>query len=389
MEAAFAEFCRVLKPGGYITVEFHNSQNSVWKAIQESLWKAGFLILDVRTLDKKKGTTKQLSYSSTVKQDLIITAYKPSLDLDKRLALRTGDEESAWSFVREQLRRLPVAPRRNGSLELVAERQADVLFDRMVASFVLRSASVPISKADFLTGLQQRFPMRDGMLFLHEQTVEYDKARSSVSEVRQLALFPVDEVSSIQWLRVRLQARPQRYQDLAPVFMKESRSWSKHENAIELADVLEQNFLCFRGSGPIPPQIVSHLRKSSALRSRIDNAEREESASVGGGLVTDDRILAEAAKDLWYVPDPNRQADIAQKRQKQLLREFRSYAESNDRRIKKFRAEAVRAGFEAAYQIRDYETIVKVGRRLPETVLQEDEKLLMYYDVASTRAGEE
>ena len=37
---------------------------------------------------------------------------------------------------------------------------------------------------------------------------------------------------------------------------------------------------------------------------------------------------------------------------------------------------------------KDYATIVGVARKLPETVLQEDEKLLMYYDVASMRVGE-
>ena len=32
--------------------------------------------------------------------------------------------------------------------------------------------------------------------------------------------------------------------------------------------------------------------------------------------------------------------------------------------------------------------IVDLAEKLPETVLQEDEKLLMYYDVASMRLGD-
>ena len=52
-----------------------------------------------------------------------------------------------------------------------------------------------------------------------------------------------------------------------------------------------------------------------------------------------------------------------------------------------FRTEAVRAGFKAAYDARDYDLIVRVANKLPESVLQEDEQLLMYYDVASTRLG--
>ncbi len=38
-----------------MTVEFHNSQNSVWNAIQEALLPAGFMVADVRTFDKQQG----------------------------------------------------------------------------------------------------------------------------------------------------------------------------------------------------------------------------------------------------------------------------------------------------------------------------------------------
>jgi hypothetical protein len=54
-----------------------------------------------------------------------------------------------------------------------------------------------------------------------------------------------------------------------------------------------------------------------------------------------------------------------------------------------FRTEAVRVGFKASYEAQDYKAIVSVAAKLPENVLQEDEKLLMYYDVASMRLGEE
>jgi hypothetical protein len=39
----------VLKPGRWMTVEFHNSQNAVWNAIHEALLRAGFMIADGRT----------------------------------------------------------------------------------------------------------------------------------------------------------------------------------------------------------------------------------------------------------------------------------------------------------------------------------------------------
>jgi hypothetical protein len=51
--------------------------------------------------------------------------------------------------------------------------------------------------------------------------------------------------------------------------------------------------------------------------------------------------------------------------------------------------EAMRAGFKHYFQERDYKTIIQVARKIPETILQEDPKLLMFYDNAVTRAGEE
>lgn len=60
MEECFRKYYSVLKPGHWMTVEFHNSQNAVWNAIQESMQRVGFVVADVRTLDKKIGSFKQV-----------------------------------------------------------------------------------------------------------------------------------------------------------------------------------------------------------------------------------------------------------------------------------------------------------------------------------------
>src|SRR5690606_19733359 len=86
----------------------------------------------------------------------------------------------------------------------------------------------------------------------------------------------------------------------------------------------------------------------------------------------------------WYVPDPNKAEDLEKLRLRSLLREFETYKEGR-KQLKQFRTEAVRAGFAHAWQERDYQTIVAVAERLPESVLQEDPDLLMYYDNASLR----
>lgn len=373
MRDCFREYYRVLKPGRWITVEFHNSRNSIWNAIQSALGDAGFVIADVRTLDKQKGTTKQLSYTGgAVKQDLVITAYKPNGGLEDRFRLEAGTENGVWDFVRTHLKQLPSPQSYNGSVETIAERQNYLLFDRMVAFHVQRGVTVPLSASEFYAGLEQRFSERDGMYFLPEQVAEYDRKRMTAKEVLQLTLFVTDEASAIQWLKQQLTKKPQTFQDLHPQFMRQIGGWSKHELSLELRDLLEQNFLVYDGAGEVPSQIHGYLSSNyKDLRN----------------LAKDDPHLREEAADRWYVPDPNKAGDLEKLRERSLLREFAEYRESKARKLKVFRLEAVRAGFKKAWGDRDYETILAVAEKIPDAVLQEDPKLLMWYDQALTRSG--
>ena len=372
MGKSFVEFYRILKAGRWMTVEFHNSQNSVWTSIQEALTKAGFVVADVRTLDKKKGTTKQLSYGSAVKQDLVITAYKPNGGLEDRFKLEASTEDGVWDFVRTHLKQLPVFVSKDGQAEIVAERLNYLLFDRMVAFHVQRGVTVPLSAAEFYAGLEQRFPPRDGMYFLPDQAAEYDKKRMTVKEILQLQLFVTDEASSIQWLKQQLTKKPQTFQDIHPHFLKEIGGWQKHEKALELSELLEQNFLRYDTKGEVPSQIHSYLSSNfKDLRN----------------LSKDAPILRAKANDRWYVPDPNKAGDLEKLRERSLMREFEEYRESKQKRLKVFRLEAVRVGFKKAWQERDYATIIAVARKIPDKILQEDPKLLMWYDQAVTRTG--
>ena len=75
-------------------------------------------------------------------------------------------------------------------------------------------------------------------------------------------------------------------------------------------------------------------------------------------------------------------------REKALFKEFDTYKESK-KKLKIFRLEAVRAGFKKAWQDRDYQIIIAVAEKIPNNVLEEDPKLLMWYDQAVTRVGGE
>ena len=104
-------------------------------------------------------------------------------------------------------------------------------------------------------------------------------------------------------------------------------------------------------------------------------------------LPKDDPALRAKRKERWHDPDPRKAGNLEKVRERALLREFEE-SRATSRRLKRFRSEAVRAGFRRAWQERNYGTVVAVGRGIPDNVLQNDPKLLMSYDQAVTRAGE-
>ena len=340
MTECFKAYFAALKPNRWMTVEFHNSKNAVWNSIQESLQRAGFIVADVRTLDKQQGSFKQVNSTSAVKQDLIISAYKPTEKFAKDFRLKAGTEATAWSFVRQHLSNLPITVKKGGQLEVLAERQSFLLWDRMVAYHIMRGIAIPMDATDFYRGLDEKFLKRDGMYFLPSQVNKYDKVRATCDvENIQFSLFVYDEKSAIGWLYQELDEKsgdgPQTYAELMPKFIQELKAVDKREKMPELSVILEENFL------------------------------KDDSGK-------------------WYIPDYTKSGDIAKLREKNLLKEFQEY-QATKGKLKVFRSEAIRAGFAKLWKEKDYAAIVAVAERLPEQTIQEDPNLLMYYDISLSR----
>ena len=340
MQKAFEEFFRILKPNRWMTVEFHNSQNSVWNAIQEALNRAGFIVADVRTIDKQQASFNQVKGSTqAIKQDLVISVYKPQDSFRNQFMLSAGSEETAWEFVRQHLEKIPVVVLKKDKIELVAERQAYLLFDRMVAYHIMNGIPVPLDATEFYRGLDEKFLQRDTMYFLPDQVNEYDTARI-VNDVEpiQFSLFVTNEKTAISWLYQQLSEEfggAQTYAEIQPKFMQEVKSVDRYEAMPELAVLLEENFL-------------------------------------------------QDEKGRWYIPDVTKEGDVAKLREKKLWKEFEGYLNSKGK-LKLFRSEAIRVGFSRLWKDKNYQAIVDIANRLPEQTIQEDPNLLMYYDISLSR----
>ncbi|HOR47688.1 MAG TPA: DNA methyltransferase, partial [Caldisericia bacterium] len=118
MAKCFNEAYRTLKPGRWMTVEFSNTKASVWNSIQTALTEAGFIVANVSALDKKQGSFNAVSNPTSVKQDLVISAYKPNGGFEERFKQEAQTEEGVWDFIRTHLKYLPVTKKLG--LDLVA-----------------------------------------------------------------------------------------------------------------------------------------------------------------------------------------------------------------------------------------------------------------------------
>lgn len=342
MQKCFAEYYRVLKPGHWITIEFSNTAASVWNSIQLGLNRVGFVIANVSSLDKQQGSFKAVTTPTAVKQDLVISCYKPSETFTKNFLIQDS-RANTWSFVNEQLEHLPIPAVKDERTTSVIERSPKVLYDRLITYFFMRGLPVPLDAADFQEGLRNRYIQEDGMIFTSAQLNQYHELKKKHNITGQLSLFVSvieSESDAIQWIKEKLTEKPLKYQDIQPDYRKAYTINRKGEVEVELKDVLEENFI-------------------------------------------------QEADGSWRIPDMNEQKDRDALRTKALLKVWEDYCTQIEtgkvKKLKDVRLEAVKAGFKDCYQKKDFKRIVTIGDKIPENLLTEDETLLNYYDIASSK----
>jgi DNA modification methylase len=338
MAECFKEYFRVLKPGKWMTVEFSNTSAAVWNGIQTALQRAGFIVANVAAIDKKQGGMRSITTAVAVKQDLAISCYKPSVDFETKFN-SVKEDMAIWDFVEEHLHHLPIHHLKEDATTAIVERSPRILFDRLIAFYIQRGLMVPIDASKFQEGLRERFIERDGMFFTNAQVQVYDKKKMENPKFIQLSLLVSSEQDGVHWLKNMLRDKSLSYQDIQPAWMQALGGVRKGDVLPELALILEENFL-------------------------KDNSGR------------------------WYTPDPENEADLEMLRTKRLTKQFDAYkaeAAKPKAKIKEVRVEALRAGFKQCYQDKDFKTIVLVGDKIPNNLLMEDEVLLQFYDIASSR----
>lgn len=339
MSSCFKEYYRVLKPGHWMTVEFSNTSAAFWNSLQYSIQSAGFIISAVTDLNKERGGLHSMLGPTAVKQDLAITCYKPTDQLMMKFNTSMDKSSYAMDFIEDLLVHLPVHLEKDNSTTAVIERSPKILYDRLISYYVQHGYSIPMDAQEFQKDLREHFIERDGMFFTASQALEYEEKKKETNGIVPLALFISSEAEGIEWLKRELKT-PQTYSEIQPEWMKNMIPVKKGNVLPELMTILEENFI------------------------------KDEDGK-------------------WRNPDPEKAADLEIIRNRKMIKEFNMYLEQAQKpkakRMKNTRLEVLRYGFKECYKQKDYKSIVLVGDHIQESLLQEDEVLLQYYDIASTR----
>lgn len=334
----FSECFRVLKPGHWMCVEFHNTQASIWNLLQNAINSAGFIIAQVLKLDKGSTTILADIRPGAAVQDLLINCYKSKNETGESCDIKLSDY-SEWDFIDEHLQRLPLAHIADNVLSPTTERSSRILFDRMVAYFLIKKYNINLDITEFQKGLDERYLKRDGMYFTSSQAIEYETLKSKIQKFIPMSLYISSESEGIEWLKRQLSTE-QTYKELHPKWIRDLVKPKKGDVLPELMSILEENFI------------------------------KDEEGN-------------------WRNPDPEKAADLEIIRNRRMMKEFNMYLEQAQKpkakRMKDTRLEVLRYGFKECYKQKDYQAIVTVGDHILESLLQEDEVLLQYYDIASSR----
>lgn len=335
MTRCFDEYFRVLKPGKWMTVEFSNTSAAVWNLIQNSLQRAGFVVANVSALDKKQGSFKAVTTTTAVKQDLVISCYKPSESLLKKFDTNADPAMNVWDFVADLMKHLNKYKPKGEGMTTVVERTPQILYDKVISYYVSHGYPVPIDAGEFQKELRNNYTEIDGMFFTKEDAEVYREKRALMPAFQDLGLFVSDESSGVHWLRNQLHDSPKTYQELQPEWMKAIYGLRKNDIMPELREILEENFI-------------------------------------------------ETEDGKWRIPNVHDGDDKDILRSKTYMKEFKEYVKQavSNAKIQKVRSVAIKEGFKQCYIKKDFKTIVLVGNKMPQNLRDEDPTISQFYEMA-------
>lgn len=256
MAEAFREMYRVLKPGRWASVVFHNSDDKIWDTILEAARDAGFELADINAFDKEqlsfKGIRGQKGLERVTNKDIVLNLRKPKPDEQATANGAVYADESERRVVEAIAAFLAGSPP-------AEERTLQGLWNRALFD-MLREGRVQVSMAQMGELLPHYFKEVDGSWYLRGEAVVGGNAFDLKSDA-----------GALTWLGAVLSASSQTSGELIPQWQRETAHLAA-DDPVRLERLLQQNFWSDPRTGRWRIPTESEREKMSARQSLADEA---------------------------------------------------------------------------------------------------------------------
>lgn len=178
IKVAMKECYRVLKPGRWISLCYHDTSEGTWQLVQDIMAEIGFIPdLSDKTLfiDAEQKSFNQINANKVTKRDLVVNFRKPRPGELSQLMLFTGEEdektfsEKARAILAESLDRIPGQSADTLYDELVSRMVRKGEFERHNFDEILRQVAEPVRE----TRMKNLFDPQDPDLFGTHESVRW------------------------------------------------------------------------------------------------------------------------------------------------------------------------------------------------------------------------
>jgi DNA modification methylase len=226
MEDCFREMNRVLKPGRWASVVFHNSDDEIWETILEAARVAGFELAEINAFDKDQLTFKavrgQKGLERVTNKDIVLNLRKPKVGEEATANGKSYADEAEKRVVEAIAVFLETEPDPR-------ERTLQGLWNHALFN-MLRDGGVQVGMAQVGEMLPHYFKEVDGRWYLRGEAV-----------IGGNAFDLKTDADAIAWLTQILSDEPQTTGELIPRWQAETAHLAGSD-AGRLDRLLGQNF---------------------------------------------------------------------------------------------------------------------------------------------------
>jgi DNA modification methylase len=241
MLLAFAEMFRVLKPGRWCTVEFNNSDGTIFEAVRQAIRGAGFEIVNMLLLDKTQKSFQQVKGAGlgVVDKDVLFNLRKPSVITAEYSSANDDLERKISKIIREHLLTLPERMEAEPAKYNEEHRTTATINSILMNALIPCGVSVELLNLPFIESICGRYFRKVGQhWYLRGESVGSTGDRLIEEEVEIR-----DELSAIHWLRQKLRSGSKLAGELNPLWMRAIGLLpAETSRSLNLEELLSENF---------------------------------------------------------------------------------------------------------------------------------------------------